>query len=155
VIGESRSQFKKWDKRRIEMPVGIKIDGTGEGENACDSIQISREFGSNVIEKAIDKMKKISKTEFEHCIEWRWIGVRRVINIEDDQTFGRQSDIRSNRPPNQCHFGWSHQLADIAERRKGNKEIEGKESERLAGLSDGLSVTVVHPLDILARSPES
>jgi hypothetical protein len=52
VTGESRSQFKKWDKRRIEMRFGIKIDGTGEGENACDSIQISREFGSNVIEES-------------------------------------------------------------------------------------------------------
>jgi hypothetical protein len=89
-------------------------------------------------------MKEISKTEFENCFESRWIGVRMVINKKDDQTFGKQSRIRSNRPPNQCHFGWSHRLADIAERRKGNKEIEGKESEPLAGLSDGLSVNVVH-----------
>jgi hypothetical protein len=52
VIGESRSQFKKWDKRRIEMPFGIKIDGTGEDENACDSMQITREFDSNLIEES-------------------------------------------------------------------------------------------------------
>jgi hypothetical protein len=51
TIDESDSQSEKHFDPRISTFLGIKIDRSDEYKNARDSIRVSREFDSNVIDE--------------------------------------------------------------------------------------------------------
>jgi hypothetical protein len=58
VIDVNDLQFRKADLLRTSTVRGITIDSSDEAQNACDSICLMREFGSNRTDESEEQYEK-------------------------------------------------------------------------------------------------